>query len=281
MARYTPPMSFSKASSKPSAARCAESHGETSREVAANFGYEDQRHRPLHELQGPSELPITLVLNTTTMATLLATPEELEPLALGHAYTAGWIERFAQVEAIQLSRLRHGMAVTLTVPERLAKRAAERTPSETSVSSCGACGAAEEAQLMAGLGRLGTHPPLAPAALQRGLAALERHAQRGQHCALGLDEAGSVVVVGRDIGRHNALDRVIGTSLQQGSWPQAVLLSSRCSLELVQKTVRARIPTLATLSLPSALAVEIARACDLNLICCHRGKRLELYSGQA
>lgn len=259
--------------SMPAEATSAEARTEDSASAAE---YDDQRHRPLRELDGPSELPITLALNDTAMATLLATPEELEALALGHAFTAGWIERFAQVEAIQLSRLRHGMAVRLTVPERVAARAARHARSEASVSSCGACGAAEEAQLMAGLTRLGAHPPMSPQALQRGLASLEQHARRGQHCALGLDEAGAVTTVGMDIGRHNALDRVIGESLRRGSWPQAVLLSSRCSLELVQKTVRARIPTLATLSLPSALAVEIARACDLNLICCHRGKRLEL-----
>lgn len=244
------------------------------------MSYEDRRQRPLRELSGPSELPVTLTLNDTAMVTLLATPEALESLALGHAYTAGWIERATQVEALRISRLRHGLAVRLTVPERLAARAAEGAPREASVSSCGACGAAEEAQLMAGLVRLGAQTPLSPAALQRGLAALERRYRRGQHCALGLDEAGEVIAAGIDIGRHNALDRVIGDSLRSGHWPRAVLLSSRCSLELVQKTVRARIPTLATLSLPSALAVEIARACDLNLICCHRGKRLELLSGQ-
>lgn len=244
------------------------------------MSYQDRRQRPLRELSGPSELPITLALNDTAMVTLLATPEALESLALGHAYTAGWIERAAQVEDVRISRLRHGLAVRLAVPERLAARAAEGAPREASVSSCGACGAAEEAQLMAGLVRLGAQTPIASTALQRGLAALERRYRRGQHCALGLDEAGEVTAAGIDIGRHNALDRVIGDSLRSNHWPRAVLLSSRCSLELVQKTVRARIPTLATLSLPSALAVEIARACDLNLICCHRGKRLELLSGQ-
>ena len=242
-------------------------------------GYEDQRHRPLREFDGPSELPISLSLNDVAMATLLATPDSLEALAIGHAYTAGWIERIDQVESIERFRLRHGLAVRLNVPERLAARAAEKAPREASVSSCGACGAAEEAQIMAGLVRLGVTPALSAEALQRGLATLDCHSRRGQHCALGLDANGEVTTVGMDIGRHNALDRVIGESLRSGHWPQAVLISSRCSLELVQKTVRAGIGTLATLSLPSAMAVEVARACDLNLICCHRGKRLELLSG--
>lgn len=257
------------------------SAAEKPREGHFSESYDDQRHRPLREFRDPSELPITLTLNDTVMVTLLATPEALETLAIGHAYTAGWIERFAQIEAIEISRLRHGLAVRLTVAERLAARAAEGLPSEPSVSSCGACGAAQEAQLMAGLVRLGAQTPIAPAMLRRGLDALSQRYRRGQHSALGLDENGDVMASGTDIGRHNALDRVIGECLRRGHWPRAVLLSSRCSLELVQKTVRARIPTLATLSLPSALAVEVARACDLNLLCCHRGRRLELLSGQA
>lgn len=243
-------------------------------------GYDDQRTRPLQAFDGPRELPVTLALNDTPMTTLLATPEALEALAVGHAFTAGWIRHIGQVEGIAISNLRHGLLVRLTVAERLARQAARHAPREASVSSCGACGAAEEAHLMAGLVRLGAHPTLAPEALHRGLAALGQHSRRGQHCALGLDAAGEVVAAGRDIGRHNALDRVIGEGLRLGNRPEAVLVSSRCSLELVQKTVRAGIPTLATLALPSALAVEIARACDLNLVCCHRGRRLELLSGQ-
>ncbi len=242
--------------------------------------YTDRRDRPLRDLDGPREMPITLALNDEAVATLLATPESLEPLAIGHAFTAGWITRRDQVADITVSRLRHGLRVRLGVPARLARQAARRAPREASVSSCGACGALEEAEVMAGLTRLPPHPVLSGEALRQGLAALEARHCRGQHTALGLDARGEVMTQGQDIGRHNALDRVIGESLLNGTPPEAVLVSSRCSLELVQKTVRAHIPTLATLSLPSALAVEVARACELNLVCCHRGRSLELFSGR-
>ncbi|QJQ95803.1 MULTISPECIES: formate dehydrogenase accessory sulfurtransferase FdhD [Halomonadaceae] len=241
--------------------------------------YDDQRKRPLRALDGPYEQPLTLSLNDTAMVTLLATPEALEPLAMGHAFTAGWIERADQVEGIHLSRLRHGLAVRLDVAPRLVERAASLQRAGASVSSCGACGVAEESQLMLGLTRLPAQPALAPSALALGVDTLQRLIVRGQHTALALDEEGQVLARGVDIGRHNALDRVIGDTLVRGVTPAAVLLSSRCSLELVQKTVRAGIGTLATLSLPSALAVEVARTCDLNLICCHRGRRLERLSG--
>ena len=249
--------------------------------AAAPAGYDDCRAAPLREWQGPQERPVTLRLNDTAMLSLLATPEALEPLALGHAFTAGWIDDIAQVEGVQLARLRHGLAVTLRVPPARAARAEQSRRPGASVSSCGACGMADEAQLMAGLRRLEARPPLASQALRRGLGELEARARRGQHGALGLDATGRAALEGWDIGRHNALDRVIGEGLRRERMPDAVLLSSRCSLELVQKAVRAGISTLATLSHPSAMAVEVARACGLNLICCHRGRRLELISGHA
>ncbi|WP_192035098.1 formate dehydrogenase accessory sulfurtransferase FdhD [Halomonas sp. YLGW01] len=248
---------------------------------SASAGYDDRREAPLRDWQGPQERPITLLLNDTAMVSLLATPESLEPLALGHAFTAGWIDSIDQVHAVQLARLRHGLSVALEVAPSVAARAEAGRRPAASVSSCGACGMVDEAQLMAGLKRLEARPPLPSEALRRGLAELEARARRGQHGALGLEASGSVVMDGWDIGRHNALDRVIGEGLRRGRMPDAVLLSSRCSLELVQKTVRAGITTLATLSLPSAMAVEVARACGLNLICCHRGRRLELISGHA
>ncbi|WP_458526930.1 formate dehydrogenase accessory sulfurtransferase FdhD [Onishia taeanensis] len=248
---------------------------------SASTDYDDRRETPLRDWQGPQERPITLLLNDTAMVSVLATPESLEPLALGHAFTAGWIDSIDQVHGVRLARLRHGLSVALTVaPSVVARAEAARRPA-ASVSSCGACGMADEAPLMAGLRRLEARPPLPGEALRRGLGELEARARRGQHGALGLGGGGQVVREGWDIGRHNALDRVIGEGLRRGRMPDAVLLSSRCSLELVQKMVRAGIATLATLSHPSAMAVEVARACGLNLVCCHRGRRLELISGHA
>ncbi|MGQ7249390.1 formate dehydrogenase accessory sulfurtransferase FdhD [Halomonas sp. V046] len=234
----------------------------------------------MRDLTGPAELPISLALNQVSMGTLLASPEALEPLAIGHAFGAGWIERRDQVMAVQLSRLRHGLAVRLEVDERLARAASRRRRREASVSSCGACGAASEAEIMAGLRRLQARPVLDARALRRGLDQMALLSRPGLHLALGLDGRGEALFQGADIGRHNALDRVIGQGLSSGRLPDALLVSSRCSLELVQKAVHAGISTLATLAVPSRLAVETARACALNLVCAHRGRRLELLSGQ-
>lgn len=240
--------------------------------------YEDMTRTPGEQLHGPSELPITLSFNDTAYASVLATPEALAHWAIGFAFSEGMITRASQVSNITTDRLRHGVRVRLDVPPHIERLAGERRRVTSASSSCGRCGSAEEAQMMEGLQRLPASTPPPPPQLEKALEQLSSEGQPGLHMALGFDSEGKWLASGVDIGRHNALDKLIGASLMEGFRISMVLLSSRCSLELVQKTVRAGIPTLATLSHPSTLAVDIARLCALNLICCHRGRRLSLLS---
>lgn len=240
--------------------------------------YEDATQTPSEQLQGPSELPVTLSFNETAYASVLATPEALEHWAVGFAFSEGMITRASQVGEITTDRLRHGVRVRMSVPAHIERLAGERRRVTSASSSCGRCGSAEEAQMLEGLQRLPASRPPVPAQLEKALEKLSADGQPGLHMALGFDVDGQWLGSGVDIGRHNALDKLIGASLVENRPIAMVLLSSRCSLELVQKAVRAGIPTLATLSHPSPLAVDIARLCALNLICCHRGRRLTLLS---
>jgi FdhD protein len=240
--------------------------------------FDDASACSLDTLPGPQESPVSIVFNDTAYATVLATPDQLEALAVGFAFSEGVIDRYADIDAIEIETSRHGFRVRLRVADRIARRAGSQARATLSTSGCGACGVQEESQLLFGLTRLpGTALPEVDT-LASGLESLRTESAPGMHLALGISEAGTVATVGRDIGRHNALDKVIGASLIAGTLPALVMTSSRCSLELVQKSVRAKIPALATLSYPSRLAVEVARSCNLTLINCHRGKRLELLS---
>ncbi|WP_110656572.1 formate dehydrogenase accessory sulfurtransferase FdhD [Salinicola halimionae] len=240
--------------------------------------FDDASVFSLDTLPGPRESPVSIVFNDTAYATVLATPDQLEPLAVGFAFSEGVIDRYSDIEAIEIETSRHGFRVRLRVAERIARRAGSQARATLSTSGCGACGVQEESQLLFGLTRLPAMTLPAVEVLSAGLGALQAESAPGVHLALGISGVGEITTVGRDIGRHNALDKVIGASLIAGIMPALVMMSSRCSLELVQKSVRARIPALATLSYPSRLAVEVARTCNLTLINCHRGKRLELLS---
>lgn len=261
----------------PSSSSRIESHRQQSDSVALTR-FDDASDLAFDALPGPRECPISIVFNDTAYATVLATPDQLEALAVGFAFSEGVIDRHADVSAVEIETSRHGFRVRLRVDERLARRAGSQARATLSTSGCGACGVQEESQLLFGLTRLPQALLPETAAIVAGLEALQAQAAPGMHLALGLSDGGSVVSVGSDIGRHNALDKVIGASLIAGAMPALVMTSSRCSLELVQKSVRARIAALATLSYPSRLAVEVARSCNLTLINCHRGKRLELLS---
>lgn len=261
----------------PSSSSRIESHRQNPDPVALAH-FDDASDLAVDALPGPRECPISIVFNDTAYATVLATPDQLEALAIGFAFSEGVIDRRADVGAVDIETSRHGFRVRLAVDQRLARRAGSQARATLSTSGCGACGVQEESQLLFGLTRLAPTPLPDTAAIVGGLDALQGQAAPGMHLALGLCGDGSVVSVGRDIGRHNALDKVIGASLIAGAMPALVMTSSRCSLELVQKSVRARIPALATLSYPSRLAVEVARSCHLTLINCHRGRRLELLS---
>lgn len=155
-------------------------------------------------------------------------------------------------------------------------------------SSCGICGKASIESA------LGTAPPLDdpsrfPAALFAGLPERLRETQAafdrtgGLHAAALFDRAGRLQVVREDVGRHNAVDKVVGWAAAQGLLPLAgrgLLVSGRISFEIVQKALAARIPVVAAVSAPSSLAVALASAAGMALVGFLRGSGLNVYGAR-
>lgn len=246
---------------------------------APDSGVLDRRHVPIEALAGPRELPITLALNEVEYATVLATPDQLEPWALGFCFAEGLIEQGSDIHGFTTERLRHGLLLRAQVDARLARLAQEQRRVGGAMSSCGRCGTASEALLMYGLQQLPDRPLVAEEHLRSALEHLQQQRQVGLHTALGVDGQGQLLGCAHDIGRHNAIDKVIGSGLASGTMPSLLVVSSRCSIELVQKAVRAGVTALACVSMPSALSVEIARLCQLQLYYCRRNAPIELLGG--
>jgi len=236
------------------------------------------------------EEPLEIQLGGASLAVVMRTPGHDEELALGFLVTERVVSSPADVVCVRHSRavadpdasenvlrvrLADGVAVDLDALRR----------NLYASSSCGICGKATIANALVAA------PPLADASrfpatffadLPRRLAAVQPAfaATGGLHAAGLFAPDGELLVVREDVGRHNAVDKVIGWALRAGRLPLAghvLLVSGRVSYELVQKALVARIPVLAAVSAPSSLAVELAHRARLTLVGFLRGASFNVY----
>ncbi|MDQ8021732.1 MAG: formate dehydrogenase accessory sulfurtransferase FdhD [Moraxellaceae bacterium] len=216
-----------------------------------------------------AEVPVGIVLNGESFAVMMATPTDLEDFAVGLLSSEGIVAALSEIRAIEVHAQASGINLYLSVDETSHQRAAERSRTLAGPSGCGLCGARNLGSALRPPRRVAS-PDVGVETIQQARAQLEAqqglNAQTGAaHAALLFDAAGSLIAAREDVGRHNALDKAIGACLRAGSMPKLALLSSRASVELVQKCMMANVPALATVSAPTAAAVDLARACGMQL----------------
>src|SRR6202521_3481735 len=238
-----------------------------------------------------AEEPLEMRAGRFSLGVTLRTPGDDQELVAGFLFTEGIISRREQLVALRspgsTARERNIMRVTLDPSVRLAVGGAARRFSAG--SACGVCGKASITQLR----RRGLRRPEAaslldpeilcqlPARMRATQAVLRRTG--GLHAAALFAPTGELLVLREDIGRHNAVDKVIGWALLGGHLPLSghmLLVSGRGGFEIVQKTIAAGIPLLASVSAPSSLAVQLARELGLTLVGFLRGRRFVIYAGE-
>ncbi|MCU1497885.1 MAG: FdhD protein [Acidimicrobiales bacterium] len=234
------------------------------------------------------EEPLEIRLDGNRVATTMRTPGHDYELAAGFCLTDGLL---AGAPVQQVRYCATGSAVetkfnVVTVDTRgLAPTAEARLT--TTTSSCGWCGTDQIDEVTARVTPLAPSPPIDVEVL---MAMPQRVAPRqelftatgGSHAAAAFDASGGVLVVREDIGRHNAVDKVIGRLLLDGALPATGLglfVSGRTSFEIVQKAWAAGFGTIVAVSAPSSLAVEAARQAGITLAGFARPGRLNLYTG--
>lgn len=218
------------------------------------------------------ETPVAIEVNGIGYAVLMATPADLEDLAYGFLLTERLIDGAADVVAVDAHDAGQGVVLRIAVIEAVGARLFDRVRHRTSDSSCGLCGIENLEQALRPL------PPVASRwtgnseAVFRALDALDAHQALNRttgavHAAAFCSAAGDVMTAREDVGRHNAFDKLIGAMLRAGqAWEGGfAFLSSRCSYELVEKAVLSGCAMLATISAPTALAVERAAEAGLAL----------------
>jgi FdhD protein len=232
------------------------------------------------------EVPVALVFNGISHAVMLATPLDLEDFALGFGLSEGILAQAAELHGVDVAPVDAGIELQLEVASACEARLKERRRNLSGRTGCGLCGTESLAQVLRPLPALPVGPCITPSAVAQSLVTL-RAAQSLQqttgatHAAAWCDTAGQAVLVREDVGRHNALDKLIGAMVRRGvpPGPGFIAVTSRASVEMVQKTVMAGVGLLVAVSAPTALAVDVARQAGLALAGFARGTDLVCYAG--
>ena len=218
------------------------------------------------------EVPVAIEVNGIGYAVMMATPAALEDFATGFVLAERLVRDGRQIVDIEPHPVEAGVLLRVTLAPDCTEALHMRVRHRASDSSCGICGIDSLEAALRPLPRVAAASEAGAGAVFDALDALNRHqplnAKTGAMHAAALCAAdGSIRMVREDVGRHNAFDKLIG-AMARGAigWNGGfALLSSRCSFELVEKAVLAGCPLLATISAPTALAVERARSAGLAL----------------
>jgi FdhD protein len=218
------------------------------------------------------EAPVALEFNGLSYAVMMATPAELEDFATGFALSEGLARSAADIADIAIAEVEQGWIVRATLAGLGIEQLTARVRSRVAESSCGLCGIENLAEVARALPLVAAHAAIEPAAIFAALAALRNqqplaHLTGASHAAAFVTPEGAIACLREDVGRHNAMDKLVGAMAGAGRslTPGFVLSTARCSFEIVEKAVRGGATTLVTVSLPTSLAVERATAAGLSL----------------
>ncbi|CAJ1823502.1 formate dehydrogenase accessory sulfurtransferase FdhD [Aeromonas veronii] len=239
---------------------------------AANPGVPPDSHYPLSSLDHlVEEVAVSININGINHAVMMATPDDLDDFAVGFLFCESIIRHNHDVHDIRVYPAEHGFVLNVTIANRCLAQLQLRRRSLTGATGCGICGVEAVEQAFPPLPALPPTPPLDGALLAGLRAQIARWQLKGQHsgalhAALALDEQGQILHCREDIGRHNALDKLIGLLLRQQSACDTLVVTSRCGSELVQKAAHFGARHLICLASPSQLAVRLALKYNLNVV---------------
>ena len=260
------------------------------------LGYaEPVQARPLLRLEGEAsqageavvaeEVPIAFVYNGRPHLVMMGTPADLEDFAVGFSLTEEIVRDPGEITRLDVVRHAQGIELYLDIPDAAADRVANRGRQLVGRTGCGLCGvesiqeAVRESRSVVPLGEI---PLEALWRAEAALPALQRWNQEtgSLHAAAWATQAGVLEVVREDVGRHNALDKVIGAIVRSGRKPVDgfLVVTSRASYEMVQKATVVGVRMLAAVSRPTGLAIRLAQASGLTLVALLRGRTANVYA---
>jgi formate dehydrogenase accessory protein FdhD len=231
------------------------------------------------------EIPVALVYNGIPHAVMMATPQDLEDFALGFSLTEELIGSKSDLHRIECIRYSRGIEIQMTVAAACEEAIAAKTRRLTGRTGCGICGADSVDSVLKTMRSVPSGVAVRHSAVRAALDALV--SQQKLNAAAGAVHAagwaaldGRIELVREDVGRHNALDKLIGALLRRetDATDGFVVVTSRASFEMVQKTTVLGATLLAAVSGPTGLAIRVAQQAGLTLVGFARGVRHTVYT---
>ena len=229
------------------------------------------------------EVPVALVYNGISHAVMLASPSDLEDFAVGFSLTEGIIDSVAEMYDCDPSESRQGIALQIHLGSERFMALKARRRALAGRTGCGLCGVDSLSEVVRPL-KIVQSLEIRQEAIYRALNGLPDHqtlfsATGAVHAAAWVALSGEVIAVREDVGRHNALDKLIGWRARNSHTEKGfIVVSSRASFEMVQKTTQAGVGGLIAISAPTAMAVRLAGSCNLLLAGFARDARLTVYT---
>ena len=251
--------------------------------LSLDLGWPSYQQRSVERWQGSrhslqqdyiaEEVPVSLLYNGTPHVVMLATPTNLEEFALGFSITEGIINAPQELLSVRTYNRYNGIEVHLKIPEQRAECMADKGRNLTGRTGCGLCGASTLRQAIRQPNAVAGDLSLSANELFSALTDIKQRQTLNRltgsvHAAAWVVPGQGIVDIREDVGRHNALDKLIGLLLRSGKNVAEgfVLVTSRASYELVQKTASVGITLLAAISAPTGLAIRLADEAGLTLI---------------
>lgn len=235
----------------------------------------------------PVETPVNIVFDETPFAVMMTTPQDLEDFAYGFSLTEGVITRASDIHQVELQSQARGLELRVSLAHGLAPRAAGRERNTAGRTGCGLCGIDRLDALPMALVRPYARQQVDLSAIRSGLDALEQRQVLNQrthavHAAAWCTANGDIVAVREDVGRHNALDKLLGALLRahHDAANGFLLITSRCSFEMVEKAAVYGASTIVAISAPTSLAVERATLHGMTLLAVARRDSALVFHGE-
>lgn len=231
------------------------------------------------------EMPVALVYNGISHVVMMATPKDLDDFALGFSLTEGIISDPSEIYGIDIEQTTKGIEVQIELSSRRFNALKEKRRNLTGRTGCGICGTEQIDEVCKVLPYLKTNTQISLADFKESLHYLKQVQIVGEktgctHAAIWLNNDGQFIAGFEDIGRHVALDKLLGYRAKQTVQDGIIVVSSRASYEMVQKVANCGIEVLFAVSAATSMAVNMAEQCNLTLVGFFRGEKGVVYTGQ-